>query len=211
VLSLRGGADRVTIAGYYAAAQDWLVTDADDESRTLAQVIADSPAGPPDPVEAEIAAYKSNVRRAFYRTQGAVVERTVSIVTSAGTSTTHSTYLVQEVVQPSDAGFITRTTDTTELTMDTTVTESTMTVYETLPGGRTVADGLAAHGAANGVAWRYMPRVRLGCARSPGLADARARGGEVQARRGNAGRRRDPSGRAVGNGVSVVAGAEDGE
>jgi hypothetical protein len=174
VLSLRGGADRVTIAGYYAAAQDWLVTDADGESRTLAEVIADSPAGPPDPVEAEIAAYKQRVQREFYRSQDGVGERTVSTVTSSGTSTTHSTYLVQERVQPSDAGFITRTTATTELMVDTTVTASTMTVYETLPGGRAVADGLATHGAANGVTWRYMPRVQLGCARSPGFADTRA-------------------------------------
>jgi len=163
VLSLRGGSNRLTLAGYYVAPQDWLVTDSASEIRTLAEVIAQSPAGPPDPVEAEIASYKARVLREFYATKGFAVldgetlERTFSQVTGSQSDSTHSTYVLQEVVRASDDGFIGRETPSSDLVSETTVTVSTITVYQTAPGSRTVAAGLAAHGASNDIGWRYVP------------------------------------------------------
>jgi len=163
VLSLRGGANRVTIAGYYAGGQDWLVTDAASETRTLAEVIAQSPSGPPDPVEAEIQAFKDRVLREFYSTQNYVVlgagtlERAFSRLSGTESYRKQSTYTLGEVVQASDDGFISRATPSFEAVSDFTYTQSTITVYETQSGSRQIADALA----GTGTTWRFVPIAQI--------------------------------------------------
>jgi Ca2+-binding RTX toxin-like protein/GH24 family phage-related lysozyme (muramidase) len=124
VLSLRGGSNRVTLAGYYAGGQDWFVIDAASETRTLAEVIAQSPSGPPDPVEAAIQAFKDRVLREFYSTQNYVVlgagtlGRSFSRLTGSESYRKQSTYTLAEVVQATDDGFISRSTPSFEAASD---------------------------------------------------------------------------------------------
>lgn len=163
VLSLRGGSNRVTLAGYYAGGQGWFVTDDTSETRTLAEVIAQSPSGPPDPVEAAIQSFKDRVLREFYSTQNYVVigagtlGRSFSRLTGSESYRKESTYTLAEVVQATDDGFISRSTPSFEAASDLTTTQSTITVYETLPGSRQIADALA----GTGTTWRFVPIAQI--------------------------------------------------